>query len=85
MQSHQTYCLSMMRIVMPGAVIATGGPHVDLRRRSCAPSRHHVARREPTRHAEGQLRKSAHTQGHGAGSKWLVFLKAHPWDTMAQC
>ena len=23
--------------------------------------------------------------GHGAGSNWLVFLKAHPWDSMAQC
>jgi hypothetical protein len=22
---------------------------------------------------------------HGAGSNWLVFLKARPWDSMAQC
>ena len=32
-----------------------------------------------------RLRKVAHTQGHGAGSNWLVFLKAHPWGSMTQC
>ena len=41
-------CLYMMRTIKPGALIATGGPPVDLRRRSCAPS---APRREPTRHA----------------------------------
>jgi hypothetical protein len=31
------------------------------------------------------LCQAAHTQGHGAGSNWLVFLKAHPWGSMTQC
>ena len=82
MQYHQVCCLSMIITIMHDALMATGGPPVDLRRRSCAPS---APRREPTGRAEGQLWKSAHTQGHGAGSYWLVFLKAHPWGTMAQC
>ena len=29
--------------------------------------------------------KVVHTQGHGAGSNWLVFLKAHPWRLRALC
>ena len=32
-----------------------------------------------------QLCKGADAQGHGAGSNWLVFLKAHPQGSMAQC
>ncbi len=46
----------------------------------------HGSRRGPR--AEGQRNtseESAHTQSDLAGSTWLVFLKAHCWDTMAQC